>query len=219
MPSTVFFDVNETLADLSILVPSFTQVGASAELPTTWFSSTLRDGFALTMTTGEKTFQDVAEQVLAGLLSREPNLVCSVADGVTGIMDSFTNLPVHPDVVRGISALADAGHRLITLSNGSVNNSRALLERAGILPLFDMTLSVDDAGAWKPDPRSYAYALEQADVDASRAALVAVHPWDLHGAHQAGLTTVFLDRTGDPWPSVFTEPDLRVTVLNELHLP
>ena len=36
--------------------------------------------------------------------------------------------------------------------------------------------------------------------------MVAVHPWDLHGAARAGLATAWLDRTGAPWPEVFTPP-------------
>ncbi|QYF75541.1 OsmC family protein [Cryobacterium sp. PAMC25264] len=46
--------------------------------------------------------------------------------------------------------------------------------------------------------------------------LVAVHPWDIHGAAEAGLATAWLNRGGDTYPSYFTAPDYTVTRLAEL---
>ncbi|MBA3294276.1 MAG: haloacid dehalogenase type II, partial [Geodermatophilaceae bacterium] len=48
-PSTplLVFDVNETLSDLAPLAAAFTAVGAPGHLVDHWFSSVLRDGFAL----------------------------------------------------------------------------------------------------------------------------------------------------------------------------
>lgn len=219
MVSTVFFDVNETLSDLGTLESAFVKVGAPGQLATTWFSATLRDGFALDLTKGALPYQDVAAEVLAGLLRHVTTLSCSPEDAIEVVMQAFSELPVHADVVPGIAALAAAGHRLVCLSNGSVRNTRGLLDRAGILDLFALTLSVDDAGVWKPDRRAYEYGLAKAGAVVSDSALVAVHPWDLHGARQAGLTTVFLDRTGAPWPRVFSRPDFQVTALMDVHLP
>jgi 2-haloacid dehalogenase len=38
--------------------------------------------------------------------------------------------------------------------------------------------------------------------------MVAVHPWDLHGAARAGMATAWIDRTGAPYPDVFVPPTL-----------
>ncbi len=46
--------------------------------------------------------------------------------------------------------------------------------------------------------------------------LVAVHPWDIHGAHEAGLMTAWVDRSGSPYPTCFAAPDLTVAGLPEL---
>ena len=43
-------------------------------------------------------------------------------------------------------------------------------------------MSVEATTAWKPHPDSYAYALTKCGVTAGEAMLVAVHPWDIHGA-------------------------------------
>ncbi|ROQ30925.1 2-haloacid dehalogenase [Frondihabitans sp. PhB188] len=217
--ATVIFDVNETLSDLSALSAAFDRVGAHPDLIETWFAGTLRDAFTLNFTTGPQPFQDVARSALLGLLSQEDHLTVSTEEAADTVMAAFAELPVHPDVPEGVRALARAGHRLVALSNGSVENTEQLLERAGLREEFALLLSVDDAGAWKPDRRAYEYALHTSGVQPRDAVLIAVHPWDLHGAHQAGLRTVFLDRTRALWPGVFTAPDQHVHSLLDVVLP
>ncbi|NIL87498.1 (S)-2-haloacid dehalogenase 4A [Rhodococcus fascians] len=80
----------------------------------------------------------------------------------------------------------------------------------------EMLLSVDQAGAWKPAAQSYRYALDRCGVEPHEAMLVAVHPWDIDGAHRAGLSTAWINRTGTTYPQHFTAPDLVATSL--LHL-
>ena len=46
--------------------------------------------------------------------------------------------------------------------------------------------------------------------------MVAAHPWDVDGAHRAGLRTVSVDRTGAPYPPSFAAPDVTVRGLDEL---
>jgi 2-haloacid dehalogenase len=43
--------------------------------------------------------------------------------------------------------------------------------------------------------------------------LVAVHPWDIHGAARAGLRTAWLNRGGARYPDHFAAPDLSPTSL------
>ncbi|MGI9017628.1 MAG: HAD family hydrolase [Euzebya sp.] len=81
------------------------------------------------------------------------------ADAVAHIMDGFDALTVHPDVDAGTKALADLGTRLVTLSDGSADVDEALLHRAGIRDRFELLLSVEDAGLWKPAAPAYAYAV------------------------------------------------------------
>jgi 2-haloacid dehalogenase len=46
--------------------------------------------------------------------------------------------------------------------------------------------------------------------------LVAVHPWDIHGAAQAGLATAWINRTGSTYPAYFAAPDYTVASLEKL---
>lgn len=219
MPRTVIVDVNETLSDTSALSDVLASVGAAQLTPGAWLAATLRDGFALGLTTGARPFAEVAEQVLAGLLAAEPALTSTLDDGVEAVMAAFADLPVHDDVVTGLRRLREQGHRVVTLSNGSTQYTRSLLDRTGAEDAVDDVLSVEDLDVWKPHRRAYEHALASTGTDAADAVLVAVHPWDLHGARAAGLGTVHLDRTDVPWPDVFARPDRRIRALTELQLP
>lgn len=213
-PTLVIFDVNETLSDMSGLGSTFAGVGARPQAAGAWFAGLLRDGFALTVTGSNPAFADLAAQSLHGVLHGEG--IADVAGAVRTVMGAFAELPVHGDVVEGVRALAAADLRLVTLTNGSTDTARGLFERNGVDGCFERLLSVSDAPAWKPARSSYEYALSECGVAASEAVLVAVHPWDIHGAAAAGLSTVFVNRTATVYPDYFTRPDLEVSSLTEL---
>jgi 2-haloacid dehalogenase len=88
--------------------------------------------------------------------------------------------------------------------------------RAGRSDAFEALLSVEDAPGWKPAQSAYGYAGQASGTDPSQMMLVAVHPWDIHGAARAGLQTAWINRAGATYPAYFTPPDHTVTALTEL---
>jgi 2-haloacid dehalogenase len=104
----------------------------------------------------------------------------------------------------------------VTLTNGSADVADRLLDKAGIRGEFEHLLSVDDAGAWKPARAAYAYAARACSVPMDQMLLVAVHPWDIHGAHQAGMRTGWITRKPAPYPGYFAAPDLQAPGLPDL---
>ena len=214
-PRVIVFDVNETLSDLAPIARRFADVGAPDLLATVWFASLLRDGFALAAANGNEPFARLArgalETVLAGASLNRP-----VAEAADYILAGFSDLSVHPDVPDGVRLLREGGLRLVTLSNGSADIAGRLLSKAGIRGEFEHLLSVEDAPAWKPATAAYAYAASACSVPAGQMLLVAVHPWDIHGAARAGLRTAWLNRTGDSYPAYFEAPDFTVSALTEL---
>lgn len=211
----IVFDVNETLSDMTGMVERFEDVGAPGHLAATWFACVLRDGFALTAVGEMAAFADLGADALATVL-HPVTLDRGIEDAIAHVMAGFTELSVHEDVVPGVRALADAGHRLVTLSNGSASVAQALLARAGLLDAFELLLSVEDAGVWKPAPGAYHYAARRCRVDPHQLMLVAVHPWDIDGARRAGLRSAWLNRDGVPYPSVFEWADVEVPTLTAL---
>jgi 2-haloacid dehalogenase len=214
-PELLVFDVNETLSDLAPLAHRFEEVGVPGHLAQPWFASVLRDGFALAVHNQNPAFADVAKANLRALLP-EADLNRGLDDAVAHIMAGFLALPVHPDVVQGIEALADLGIRLVTLSNGAAGVAEGLLDRAGVLHKFEHLLSVEDAGVWKPHADAYDHALHVCDVGAGDAMLVAVHPWDTDGARRAGLRAAWVNRSGTSYPAHFRSAELEVDSLTGL---
>lgn len=213
-PDVVVFDVNETLSDMAPLAQRFADLGAPEHLAALWFTAVLRDGFALAAAQTSAPFVEIASSVLTQLLRAAG--VDDVEAGVEHVLSGLAELDVHPDVPEGVRALRRAGLRLATLTNGSVGITRSLLSKAGLHQEFERLLSVEDAGVWKPAPASYAYAVQTLEVAPSAVLLVAVHPWDVDGAHRMGLQTAWIDREGADYPSHLTPPDTRAGGLVDL---
>ncbi len=58
---------------------------------------------------------------------------------VEHVMAGFMSLPLHPDVVDGVSALRQAGLRLVTLTNGSAHVAESLFGTAEIRNEFEVS--------------------------------------------------------------------------------
>ena len=118
-------------------------------------------------------------------------------------------LPSFADVAAGLDRLAAAGHRLSVITNSARETGEQHLNRAGLRDRFDRVAGVDEARAYKPDPR--AYALVESDWH------VAAHWWDVLGAAAVGRRTVYVARQG-PLPAT-VRADVVVDRLDELDLP
>lgn len=214
-PNVIVFDVNETLSDMAPMASRFTEVGAPSSLARVWFAVLLRDGFALTAAGDKEPFARLArgalEAVLAGVALNRP-----AGEAADYILSGFSDLGLHPDVPEGVRLLAEGGLRLVTLSNGSADVADRLLTTAGIHSEFEALLSVEDAPTWKPASAAYAYAARACAVPIGQMLLVAVHPWDIHGAHQAGMRTGWINRGLAPYPGHFAAPDLQAPDLGTL---
>lgn len=214
--SLIVFDVNETLSDMSPLQQRFAEVGMPSSAAGAWFAGLLRDGFALTVVGANPAFAEIAAESLRVLLGDRDRDTYQVEKDVQHVMSGFTGLAVHPDVVQGVHALRDLDLPLVTLSNGASSVAEDLLRRSGIGDCFTDLLSVSDAPAWKPARSAYEHALRCCGVEPAEAMLVAVHPWDIHGAHEAGLQTGWINRDDRRYPSFFAQPDVTATSVVDL---
>ncbi len=210
-PELIVLDVNETLSDLSPMTAAFDAVGLDGDTVESWFAGVLRDAFALTVLGDNPSFADIAVGALRVRLA-----AAGARDAEAGahqVMERFTSLDPHPDVVPGLQALSEAGCRIVTLSNGSAGVARALLHDTAAGRVIEHYLSVADAGAWKPAGIAYHHALSVTAVPAERAMLVAVHPWDIEGARRAGLRTAWINRNGADYPAHLAAADVEVSSL------
>ena len=113
-----------------------------------------------------------------------------------------------PGAAEALGILRGAGARTLALSNGSLPTTRALLERAGVAPLFDAVLSVEEVGLPKPRAEAYLAAAGRLGVSPPELMLVASHPWDIQSAAAAGLQTGYVSPDAS-FPSCFEPPQHR----------
>ncbi len=195
-------DVNETLFSLEPVAQRLAEIGLEGRLEL-WFARVLRDGFAAAASGSHAAFHDLAHHHLRLLLGTDDEVDGDAVEHVTG---GFEEVVAHEDVAPALRRARDAGLKIVTLTNGAAEITRAFLERAGMTDLVDELFEADTVRAWKPRAEPYRHVSERTGVPASAAALVAVHPWDVHGAVRAGLQGGWVDRDGGPYPPYFERP-------------
>lgn len=102
------------------------------------------------------------------------------------------------------------GYRRFIVTNCSKRLGELAARRAGE---FELVVTAEVAGAYKPDPRPYRLALEKMGLDPSRVLFVAGSAHDVGGAAQVGMDVYWANRGNVVAPSdataVVTSPDLR----------
>lgn len=205
-PYAVVFDVVETLFTLEPLRDRLRLIGLPGEALEGWFAGCLRDGLALDATGDYQPFKAVATSALLEVMAKRgvhPDLAAAET-----VVSGFVELPAHPDVRPAFRELHAAGVRVAALTNGGVQATSTMLDRAGIGALVERIVSVEEVRHWKPRGEVYLHAAESLEVTPSHLALVAAHAWDIHGAGRAGLTTGFVARHGEPFPAMMEPPDV-----------
>lgn len=210
----IFFDVNETLTNFSQLSKTTQELGLSNSDMQLWFAQLLRDGFALTLTNKAVNFAQIGSDVLANLL-RERDLKADPAQ-IAKTIAQLVSLSAHKDLAPTIKELKALNLSLSTLSNGSTAAAEFIFNQLEINHLVSNILSVQDNAKWKPHIEAYQFALSKTGASAKESALVTVHPWDIHGANQAGLSTVWINRKQLTYPSYFSPPTATITEFSDL---
>lgn len=210
--SGAVLDVNETLFSIEPMERRFGEVGLDPGQVGLWFARVLRDGFALAATDAVESFPAIGRHHLKELL-RAAGLQAT-DEAASRMLAAFDEVTPHPDVADGLRAARRAGLTVATLTNGTTSVTRAFLDRAGLASLVDRTLEARASGVWKPHPRAYRWAAEQLGHEVEELLLVAVHPWDIHGAVSADLAAGWLDRDGRAYPDHFRSPDVRAATLD-----
>ena len=211
-PAIVFFDVNETLLDLSPLKASLSEVleGRGDLLPH-WFATVLQYSLVETVT---RSYRDLDEIGAACLVMVAGNHGIDLdLDGAKKAIEPFQCLPAHPDTKPALARLKEEGFTLATLTNSPQNIMEKQLTNAGLSEFFTKQLSVSAIETFKPHVATYQWASKQMGRTPGDCMLVAAHGWDITGAHRAGMRGAFVSRRGaQPYPLAssgeFSAPDL-----------
>lgn len=215
-PKVIFFDVNETLLDLTAMRSSVGKaLGGRDDLLPLWFSTMLHHSLVDSTTGRFHTFGEIGVASLL-MVAEIEGIELSKEQAKTAIVTPLRSLPPHPDVRDGLQALKDKGYKLVSLTNSSNQGVYTQFKNADLLSYFDERLSVEDINLYKPDTRTYEWAIEKMGIEAKDAMLVAAHGWDIAGAKQAGWQAAFIARPGKVLYPLALSPDTVVSGLDEL---
>jgi len=119
----------------------------------------------------------------------------------------YDELPAYPDVPAMLKAVQTRGLPRAILSNGTPAMLSSATRAAGVAPLLDAVLSVEDLGIYKPDPSVYALVTAHFDVPPPEVLFVSSNGWDVAGASAFGFRTLWVNRIGAPVDRLPGRPD------------
>jgi 2-haloacid dehalogenase len=193
----LLFDVFGTVVDWrSSLIEEAAAAGARAGVQARWADvvDDWRRAYqpALNQVIGGAAWQDLdrlhartLDMVLAGHRIDLPR------EARDGLVLGWHRLRAWPDSAAGLEALRRR-HITATLSNGHLALLANLAKFAGLR--FDVLLSAQLAGSYKPAPEVYLTALRLLGCPPGEACMVAAHEGDLRAAAALGLRPVFVAR-------------------------
>lgn len=214
MIRAVFFDWYSTLANIDKsraeqYIKMFREIGIEIP-PEKAMRGLLRADQYLTQEEQRLSFAGRSREERADIYIAYPKMILAEA-GVSGqegvaikVRDIMREIRREPrpvstpvlfdDVFPTVKALKERGILLGVISNASRELSLSC-QQAGLMPYLDVVLTSQEAGARKPEPLIFLYALRKANVLAEEAIFIGdQYDADVIGARSAGLHPVLIDR-------------------------
>ena len=214
MIKAVFFDMNETLLNLSLLKESFDKSFDDDYVVKYWFTKLLHTSTVTGIMNEYKNFGELAAGVLENIFYESDKKLTK--ETKAEILGSFMKLPAYDDVAEALKTLRQNNIRAIAVSNSSLEMIKEQLSNAGIIDLFHAYYSVDSVKKYKPFKDIYQYVAHEENMSPEDVVMVAAHDWDLFGAKKAGLTTAYIKRKKEIFNPYYLQPDINKTSLIEL---
>jgi 2-haloacid dehalogenase len=195
-PKAVLFDLLTGLIDSWTLWDSVAGNKADGRR---WRAAYLR------RTYGEGSYRSY--EILVAEAAAEVGLHLSLAERLAARYGELMPWPEVPEVLGALRGVA----RLAIVTNCSESLGRIAAARTGIA--FDVVVTAERAGFYKPHRRPYELALRELGVAPREALFVAGSAYDLFGAAAVGLPVYWHDRVGMAMP-----PDAPLPLCREASL-
>jgi 2-haloalkanoic acid dehalogenase type II len=196
----VLFDLLTALLDSWTL---WNKVAGSAEQGRKWRAAYLR-----------RTYETGAYrpyETLVGEAAAEVGLSPTLA---SHLATRYDELEPWPEAHHVLGALRREGLALGVVTNCSEGLGRRAVACTRVE--FDVVVTAERAGYYKPDPRPYKLALGELNVAPARCLFVAGSAYDLFGTSKVGLATYWHNRLGVTPPPDAPEPMAHDRSLNSL---
>ncbi|KAH6989678.1 haloacid dehalogenase [Ilyonectria sp. MPI-CAGE-AT-0026] len=112
------------------------------------------------------------------------------------MIEAWHSQPAWPEVQNAIRSIhEDLGLEVFVHANGTTRLQLNLTRSSGLS--FNMLFSSQLLGLYKPSPDAYKKALQLVKLDPEEVVMVAAHAYDLRGAQNCGMKTVYIHRWTD----------------------
>ncbi len=184
------FDLYGTILDLS----GISQEMRRKQLEYTWL---------LTIMGRYVDFDEITKMAISYILGE---------DKIEEELNKWRNLRAHQDAIylKDISTISD----IYILSNGTTKAIEELLKLNGLSSYFKGIFSAERVKEYKPSPKVYKYFLEAVNGEAY---LVSSNPFDVIGAKNGGMKSIYVNRRNMPVDPLGYEPDIVVRDFKELY--
>jgi 2-haloacid dehalogenase len=206
------FDAYGTLFDVhSAVARHAAAIGPDApRLSEIWRAKQLEYSWVYSLTGRYERFFVLTERALDYAIARCPGVDPAVKPR---LLDAYRTLSCFPEVPRTLETLRLQGFATGILSNGDPAMLDSAVQSAGIAPLLDRVLSVDEVRVFKTDRRVYELVPKAFGARPQEIVFVSSNRWDAAAAGAFGFKPVWVNRAALPdeyldLPPVATLPDL-----------
>lgn len=121
-----------------------------------------------------------------------------------------------PELVQTLEWCFEHHLQMGIVTNAPVEMQQKKIDKLGIRKYMRTIIISEAVGVKKPDPKIFHLALDSLNVDSQSTLFVGDNPaWDVKGANDAGLISVWLSR-GQVWDIDEYKPDLTIERLSDL---
>lgn len=185
----VVFDLLSGLLDSWTL---WNAVAGGAEVGMRWRQAYLRHTYA---THGYRPYETLVAEAAA-----QADLPITLAANLIACWDELAPWPEATGVLCALAKHVP----LAAVTNCSEALGARAIARVGVP--FNVVVTAERAGFYKPDPRPYQLALNELKLAPADAIFVAGSPFDVPGATDVGLPTVWHNRLGLSLPPASPQP-------------
>jgi HAD superfamily hydrolase (TIGR01549 family) len=224
---TVFFDLGQTLVELSSLklcmydslMKNLTQFNPDFnELMYKWGYKT----HELFVKYREKDFIDIIEMHILGLKNVLENYEINIPnrlvhDMVDDVWYNFIeNNNLYPNARNVLEKLIKSGYKLGLITNSELFIVNGILQKHNLIDFFDVKVISGVVKAYKPNPILFEIAIELGKCTPGEGIYIGDSEIDIKGAKKVGLITVIICRNEIPEQTIGLKPNYRINSLLEL---
>lgn len=132
------------------------------------------------------------------------------------LMNTYLALDAFSEVAETLRRLRAMELKTAILSNGTPEMLERAVVNAHLEDLFDVVLSVEEAGVYKPHPSVYQLAVDHLSLKCREILFLSSNAWDAYAASAFGMRVVWCNRYGQNAERLPGRPDHEIKTLDEL---